>query len=76
MTRRYIKSPIDELETLFKENLHNIQVLGELREELSFRATDRAKLLERQIVAVVNGTLPVGSKPPRPDRGDDQGELL
>ncbi len=75
-TRPHFDTTIDELERLVHENLHNIQVLGELRQELTFRTTERAKLLMRQIEAVVAGLLPVPPKPPAPERPDDQQELL
>lgn len=76
MARRYIDSSIDELEALFKANLHSLQVLGEIREELTYRSTDRAKQLLREIRAVEEGMVPLPPKPLRPERPDDQGELL
>lgn len=76
MVRRYIKFPIEELEHLFHANLHNLQVLGEIREELTFRSSERAKQLEREVFAVVEGRVPIGPKPLRPEKPDDQGELL
>jgi hypothetical protein len=76
MARKHIKTGIDELEALFRANLHNLQVLGEIREELSFRKTDRAKQLLREVHAIEEGVVPRPPKPPRPERPDDQGEVL
>lgn len=76
MIREYFSTPVEELEQLFKDNLHNLQVLGEIRRELTFRTSDRAKQLLREVEAVESGILPVPPKPPRPDRPDDQQVLF
>jgi len=76
MSRKYFAAPIEELEVLFKANLHNLQILGELREELTYRTSERAKQLHREIRGVEEGLMPKGPKPLRPERPDDQGELL
>ena len=76
MDRKYFKTPIDELEALFKENLNHRQVMGEIRDELTFRTNKRAKQLLREIEGVLAGEVWVPDPPPRPDKPEDQLDLL
>ena len=75
MTRPFFKTTLDDLEKMARENLHNGQILGDIRSELSYRTTDRAKQLERELLAIAEGRLVAPPGPPRKDRPDDQGEL-
>lgn len=45
MTRKWVRSPIQELEELFKEQNDSINLLRELQEELTYRTTNRATRL-------------------------------
>ena len=76
MDRKYFKTPIDELEALFKENLKHLQVLGDIRDELTYRDTPRARQLQREVDGVLAGVLPAPDRPPGPDRAENQLDLL
>lgn len=45
MGRPFKKAGIDQLEEIFEKHVHKRQVLGELKSELTYRSTDRAKQL-------------------------------
>lgn len=75
MERKYFKTPIDELEALVEANLRHRQILGEIRDELTFRSNKRAKQLLKEVEALLDGIV----KPPRqplPDRPQNQMDLL
>jgi hypothetical protein len=76
MDRKYFKTPIDELEALFKENLNHRQVLGDIRDELTHRDTPRARQLLREVDGVLAGVVPAPDTPPGPDRAENQLDLL
>ena len=76
MDRKYFKTPIDELEALFKENLNHGQVLGDIQDELTHRETTRAKQLLREVEGILSGDLKVPEQPPRLDKAEDQLDLL
>jgi hypothetical protein len=67
---------VDDLESFFRGNVSNLQVLGEIRGELRFRQTDRARQLLKEVEGVLAGAVPLGPKPQRADRADDQTDLL
>ena len=64
------------MEALVKENLNHRQVLGEVRDELTFRKNQRAKQLLREVEGVLAGDLTVPDAPPRPDKAENQLDLL
>jgi hypothetical protein len=76
MARPYFQTSLADLREMARTNVHNQQVLGEIRAELSFRRSDAARQLERELLAIADGRLSPPPRPPRPDRPDDQGELL
>ena len=76
MDRKYFKTPVDELEGLFKEHLNHRQVLGDIRDELTHRETTRAKQLLTEVEGVLSGDVPVPDPPPAPDRAENQLDLL
>ena len=76
MERKYLDTLIDSLEALVSENLSHRQVLGEVRDELTYRKTRRAKQLLKEIEAVLAGELSVPDPPPRPDKSENQLDLL
>ena len=76
MGRKYVQTPVDELERLVRENLHHRQVLGEIRDELTYRETKRGRQLLREAEGILAGDIPLPPKPPRPDGPEDQMELL
>lgn len=65
MNRPYLSTPFEELAGSFLGSLRKLQVLGEIREELTYRSTDHANRLIRGIGAVVDGRIPS----PRKHRG-------
>ena len=76
MDRKYFKTPVDELEALFKENLNHLQVLGDIRDELTHRDTPRARQLLREVNGVLAGVVPAPDTPPGPERAENQLDLL
>lgn len=76
MSRQYLNAEIEELEALVKENLHHRQVLGEIRDELTYRSRERAKQLLREIDALLGGEVEPSPKPPREGGPEDQMDLL
>ncbi|KUP94233.1 hypothetical protein [Tritonibacter horizontis] len=49
-SRPYLQKSIKELETLFSQQGIDASVLSKLKEELSFRSTQRAKTLEEKVI--------------------------
>jgi hypothetical protein len=76
MGRLYFSASVEELERLVRENLHNPMVLGQVREELTYRESDRAKALLRDVMGILRGEVPVPRKPPPPDSEANQLALL
>jgi hypothetical protein len=76
MVRRYFKTPVEDLEELVRSNLNRKQVLGEIRDELTFRTTDRARQLLKEVEGVLRGDVPTRPEAPRPSHPDDQKELF
>lgn len=76
MKRKYLDTPIDQLETLVSENLRRRQVLGEIRDELTFRKTPRARQLLREVDGLLRGAAPMPPGPRRPESNDDQLDLM
>jgi hypothetical protein len=73
--RSFIKASIQELERLLSQHKSDHAVLGRLREELTYRTTDRAKQLRREVEGVIEGLVPVKKKT-RPPQAEDQLGLL
>ena len=76
MAREYMKHSIDQLEELLKKHSSNHQVLGELRSELTYRSTPRAKQLLREVDGLINGVASPLKKDMKPPTPDDQGALF
>lgn len=76
MARPYQKHGIEELEALVKAFKHSRAVLGDIREELTYRRTDRAKALLRDVTGPLTGVVPMPRRPRRPDSPDDQLSFL
>ena len=74
--RKYFEVDISELERLVRQNKHSLAVLGEVREELTYRKTERAKQLRKEVEALVAGRLPMPTRPKRPDSPDKQIDIL
>lgn len=74
--RPYFKTPVEDLEKLFKEHIEDRQVLGDLWSELTYRKTDRAKQLRREIEGILGDEVPRPPKPPKPPSPDDQLDLI
>jgi hypothetical protein len=71
MTRIYITHTLDELESLVLANKHSLAVLGAVREELTYRTTDGAKALLRDVMALLTGQVEM-PKRTLPEDGPDQ----
>jgi hypothetical protein len=76
MDRPLFKATIQHLEGLLKGNPSDVFTLSRLREELTYRNTDRARQLLKVLEALLGGKVPMPPKPPRPARPEDQLELL
>ena len=76
MDRKYFETPVDELEAVFRENLRNRQVLGEIRDELTYRSSRRAQQLWREIEGLLRGDVKPPPEPPGPDGPEKQLDLL
>lgn len=76
MPRPYIQHTIDDLERLVKENLHQTQVLADIRDELTFRNRPRARALQREIEGIFSKRVPQPPRPPRENRPEDQLDIL
>lgn len=74
--RKYFELDISELEGLMSENQHSPAVLGEIYEELSYRKTERAKQLRKEVEALLEGRIPMPPRPKRPDSPEDQIDML
>ncbi len=57
-TRKYFRYGINELYAEFTDNTSNIQVLEDLKNELSFRKTAAAKNLEKKVLEAISGRHP------------------
>jgi len=73
--RPYFDHEIDQLEQLVLQNRDRAVILGQIRTELEYRTTARAKQLLKEVLALVEGKIP---KPPPPpaDRATDQRSML
>lgn len=76
MSRPYFKHSIDDLEKLVRTHMHSHAVLGDIREELTFRETDRAKALLRDVMGLLTGVVEMPVREPRSDSPDNQFGLL
>ena len=76
MTRNYLDATIEELETLVSEHQHRRQVLGEIRDELTFRKTQRAKQLLSEVEGLLRGAVRMPSRPPPADSPENQLDIL
>ncbi|MGE0441434.1 MAG: hypothetical protein AB7S39_13185 [Gemmatimonadales bacterium] len=74
--RPLMNAAIDELEELFRRRNWDTFTLSRLREELTYRSTERAKRLRREVEGILSGQVP---RPPRPaadDGPESQTDLL
>jgi hypothetical protein len=76
MDRPFFKVSINELEALLGKHKGERMILAQLREELQFRKTDRAKQLLKEVLALLDGTLPLPPKPPTPEDPNSQLDLI
>ena len=74
--RKYFKTSVEQLEKLVEENLSHRQVLGEIRDELTYRKSARARQLLKEVTGVLTGDIPLPEEPPRESRPEDQIDLL
>lgn len=71
MDRPFSEASIDELEEIFDKHVHKRPVLANLKSELAFRSTKRAKQLLTEAQGVLDGDVSV-PKPPPEDSEDYQ----
>lgn len=74
--RKYFETSVEELEKLVEENLRRRQVLGEIRDELTYRSSARARQLLKEVTGILAGDIPLPQEPPRESRPQDQIDLL
>jgi hypothetical protein len=74
--RPFFDTTVNELEALLKQHKTQPVILQQLRDELQYRETKRAKQLIREVDGILEGTVPVRPKRPRPARPEDQLHLL
>ena len=75
MDRSFLALTIDQLEELFAQYRFDDATLGRISEELSYRTTDRAQQLRKEILGVLEGRVP-RVRPPRAARPEDQSEMF
>lgn len=76
MARLYFDTPLDALEALVREHRSNPAVLGPIWEELTYRTTDGARRLRREVRGLLDGQIPQPPAPPRPASPGDQTSLF
>ena len=76
MSRPYFKHSVEELEQFLRRHVNDPAVLGDLLTELTYRSTERAHQLRREVEGLLSGTVPMPLKPARPARPEDQYPLL
>lgn len=76
MGRPYLKANIEELEHIVRTHKHSLAVLGQVREELTYRQTDRAKSLLRDVMGLLTGKVERPRQPPPADSTENQINLL
>ena len=74
--RPFFDSSIEQLEELLRKHTTQPIILRQVRDELQYRGTKRAKQLIREVDGVLAGAVPVRPKPVRPARPEDQLHLL
>jgi hypothetical protein len=74
--RPFFDTSVDQLERLLQEHKTQPVILRQLRDELQYRGTKRAKQLIKEVDGVLEGTVPVKPKRPRAARPEDQLHLL
>lgn len=76
MDRPFFDTPVDQLEDLLRKHKSQRVILQQLRDELQYRGTKRARQLIREVDGILEGKVPVEPKRPRPARPEDQLHLL
>lgn len=76
MSRPFVRNSVAELEAMLRKHTGDRAVLGELREELQFRKTPRARQLLREVLGLLAGEVPTPPKPLKRPEPTDQRELL
>lgn len=76
MNRPLFDAEIEDLEKIVREKSYSRTQLAEIREELGFRESARARRLLRDVVALLGGEIPMPKKPAPPPSPEDQIDLL
>ena len=76
MDRPFFDTSVDQLEGVLRKHKDQRVILQQVRDELQYRGTKRAKQLIREVDGILEGTVPVHTKRPRPARPEDQLHLL
>lgn len=72
MDRPYMDASIEHIEKIVQDHKSERMVLAQVREELRFRKTRKARQLLREVLGILEGEVPVPPKPPREDTAEDQ----
>lgn len=76
MSRPFMEASIEEIEKIVQDHKSERLILAQVREELQFRSTRKARQLLREVLGILEGEVPVPPKLPRQDRAEDQLPLL
>ena len=76
VARTYLKHELDELRALVLKHADEPGVLGPIHEELTYRSTDGAVQLRREVRALLDGTAPPPPKKDVPDVPGNQRSLF
>jgi len=74
--RPFFKASIEDLEKLLAERAWDRFTLSRLREELTYRGTERAKQALREVEGLLSGTVKMPPKPAGADSTSSQMDLL
>lgn len=76
MTRTYLKNDLESLRALVLKHADQPGVLGPIHEELTYRSTDGAVQLRREVRALLDGTVQPPPKKNLPDVPENQRPLF
>ncbi len=76
MDRPYLEMPIQDLEKIVRENKSSRVVLAKVKEELEFRTNRRAQQLQKEVLALLGGDLPMPPRKPPKEPPDSQLPLI
>lgn len=76
MSRIYFRASVEELTALVLKHRDEPAILGPIHDELTYRETERAVQLRREVRGLLDGQVPQPAPPPRPASPADQTNLF